>query len=196
MARETIKISSIAIPEPQIVTIDSDSNEPTFPYGFVNQNSIVPPSFKDLNLPHNSFNVFATMAVIRRDEEYIPQSPEPSGLSPISTRSRNVSTTEGWQTPQTTTDDNTFYSEGEPRRVYWDISLDETINSNEPRQVYFLSSPSSAPPPLRRRKRKIEKWAWGCLFLKKGSVAAHVRSMRPALKAQKDTLMLRGKHKL
>ena len=31
MERETITISSVASPEPQIVTIDSDSNERTFP---------------------------------------------------------------------------------------------------------------------------------------------------------------------
>ena len=36
MARETITIASIASPEPQIVTIDSDFNKLTFQYGFVN----------------------------------------------------------------------------------------------------------------------------------------------------------------
>ena len=40
--REMISISSIASPEPQIVTIDDDSNEPTMPYGFRRQLSIVP----------------------------------------------------------------------------------------------------------------------------------------------------------
>ena len=34
MDPETIKISSVASPEAQIVTIESDSNEPTFPYAF------------------------------------------------------------------------------------------------------------------------------------------------------------------
>ena len=33
-ARETITISSVTSPEPQIVTVESDSNEPTIPYGF------------------------------------------------------------------------------------------------------------------------------------------------------------------
>ena len=32
--REMISRSSFASPEPQIVTIDDDSNEPTMPYGF------------------------------------------------------------------------------------------------------------------------------------------------------------------
>ena len=85
MERETITISSVASPEPRIVTIDSDSNEPTIPYGFGSQHPIVPPSLNDLNLPPNPFNEMATMAVIQLDEEYSPQSPEPSIPSPIST---------------------------------------------------------------------------------------------------------------
>ena len=32
--QELITLSSVASPEPQIVTIDSDSNEPMMPYGF------------------------------------------------------------------------------------------------------------------------------------------------------------------
>ena len=124
MEREAITISSLASPEPQIVTIDSDSNEATFPYGFGHHNPIVPPNLNDLNLPPKPFNVSATMAAIRQDEENSPQSPEPSDPSPISTRPMNVSTIEGCETPHTTTDDNTYYSsEGAPRRVYWDFRL-------------------------------------------------------------------------
>ena len=79
-----------ASPEPQIVTIDDDSNEPTMPYGFGRQLPIIPPSLNDLNLPPNPFNILATMAVANNTEEvndnnYSPQSPEPSELSPIST---------------------------------------------------------------------------------------------------------------
>ena len=93
MVRETITISSITSPEPQIVTIDSDSNESTFPYRFGNQNPIMPPNFSDLNLPPNPFNVLANLAVIRADE-YSPQPPELTISSPISTPPRNVSTIE------------------------------------------------------------------------------------------------------
>ena len=57
MATETITVSSVASPEPQIVTIDSDFNEPTFPYGFGNQNPFMPRSRNDLNLQHNPFHV-------------------------------------------------------------------------------------------------------------------------------------------
>ena len=85
---ETITISSVASPEPHIVTIESDSNEPTFPYASGAQNTIVPPSLNDLNLPADSFNVLASMEVIRQDQEDSPQSPEPSDPSPISTPPR------------------------------------------------------------------------------------------------------------
>ena len=117
MARETITIS-VASPEPRIVTIDSDSNEPTTPCGFGSQQAIVPPSLNDLNLARNSFNVLATMAVIQADDAYSPQSQEPSIPSPISTPPMNVSTIEGWETKHTTTDDARYYTDDEPRRVH------------------------------------------------------------------------------
>ena len=152
---ETITTSSVASPEARIVRIDSDSNEPTIPYGFDNQHPIVPPSLNDLNLPPNPFNVLATMAVIRADEEYSPQSPEPSIPSPISTPQKNVSTIEDWERTHTTTVDATFYTDDEPRRVCWDICSSDTFDSNEPRSVSVASSPSSTPPPPRRQKRKL-----------------------------------------
>ena len=88
--REIISISSIASPEPHIVTIDDDSNQITIPYGFGQQLPIVPPSLNDLNLPPNPFNILATMAVVHQtqntyDDNYSPQSQEPSDLSSIST---------------------------------------------------------------------------------------------------------------
>ena len=66
MDPETITISSVASPEPQIVTLDTDSNEPTFPHSFGAQHPIVPPSLNDLNLPPNPSNVLATMEHDRR----------------------------------------------------------------------------------------------------------------------------------
>ena len=167
--REAITLSSVASPEPQIVTIDSDSKEPTFPYGFGHQKPIVPPSLNHINLPPSPFNVLATMAVIRQDEEESPQLPEPTDPSPISTPPMNVSTIEGWETPHTTTDDNTFYSsEREPRRVYWDFSPNETFDSNEPRHVSFASRPYSSPSPPARQKRKL---SMGMSFPQKGRVS-------------------------
>ena len=66
---EPTTFSSVASPEPQIVTIDSDSNEPTFPYAFGTQHPIVPPSLNDLYLPPHPFNVLVRMAVIQQDQE-------------------------------------------------------------------------------------------------------------------------------
>ena len=190
---ESITISSVAFPEPQIVTIDSDSNEPTFLYAFGTQHPIVPPSLNDLNLPPNPFNVLANMAVIQQDQEDSPQSPEPSDPSPISTPPMNFSTIQGWETPHTSTDDNIFYSsENEPRRVYWDLSADETSESNEATRVYPTGSPSSTPPPPPQQKRRL---SMGMSFPKRGSVAAHLRGMRPNPSTKKDTLMLTGKLK-
>ena len=53
MEIEVITVSSVASPEPRIVTLDSDSNDPTIPYGFGSQQPIVRPSLNDLNLPPN-----------------------------------------------------------------------------------------------------------------------------------------------
>ena len=114
-------ISSIASPEPRIFTIDDDSNEPTMPYGFGRQLLIVPPSLNDLNLPPNPFKILNTMTIVTQTQDdnkkYSPESPEPSLPSPISTPPMNVSAYNSWETTHTTTDDNTFYSEDEPRRV-------------------------------------------------------------------------------
>ena len=150
MTRETITVSSVNSPEPRIVTIDSDSNNPTIPYGFDCQHPIVPPSLIDLKLSPNIFNVLATMVVIQADEAYSPQSLEPSIPSAISTPPMKMSTIEGWDTTHTATDDATFYTDDEPRRVYWDISSSNTFDSDEPRNVSVASSPSSNPPPPRR----------------------------------------------
>ena len=108
--REMISISSIASPEPQIVTIDDDSNEPTMPYGFGRQLPIIPPSLNDLNLPPNPCNILATMAIANNTEDandnnYSPESPEPSKLSPISTPPVNVSAFNSWETSYVLHDD-------------------------------------------------------------------------------------------
>ena len=169
-ARETITISSVASLEPQIVTIDPDSNEPTIPYGFGNQHPIVPPSLNDLNLPAKPFNVLANVAVIRTDNEYGPQSPEPSIPSPISLPPINVSSIESWETMHTTTEDATFHSEDEPRRVYWEIFSSETFDSNEQRHVSITSSPFSTPLLPRQQKKKL---SLEMSFPKSGGVSQH-----------------------
>ena len=151
-------VSSIASPQPQIVTISDDSNEPTTPYGFGRQLPIVPPSLNDLNFPPNPFNILATMAVVDYTEDedndgYSPGSPDPSDPSPISAPPMNVSTFNSWETTQTTTDDNTFYSDDEPRRIY-----------------FLPSTPTPSPPP-RKLKRKL---SLGMSFPKEGGVSQHI----------------------
>ena len=181
MEREVITISSVASPEPRIVTLDSDSNDPTITYGFGSQQLIRPPSLNDINLPPNPFNALATMAAIRADDAYSPQSPEPSIPSPTSTPPMNVSTIEGWDTTCTTTDDATFYTDDEPRRVYWDIQKGKKcVCRHEP----FLHTAAST-----KTKKETEN---GDVFSSKGgSEAAHLQGMRAALSSQKDTLLLR-----
>ena len=172
-------LSSIASPEPRIFTIDDDSNEPTMPYGFGRQLPILPPSLNDLNLPPNPFNILDTMAVVTQtqdnNEQYSPESPEPSLPSPISTPPMNVSAYNN--TTHTTTDDNTFYLEDGPRRVYWTSPLGETFESqDELRRIYVLSpSPSPPPSPPRRQKRKL---SLGMSFPKGGECSSP--SAKPA----------------
>ena len=168
-------VSSIASPERQFFTIDDNSNEPTMPYGFGRQLPIVPSNLNDLNLPPNRFYILNTMPVVSQtqddNDEYSPQSPEPSDPSPISTPPMNVSTFNSWETPHTTTDDNTFYSSDEPRRVYWTSSLYQTFDSEDkPRSLHLLSSPSQPAPP-RKMKRKLEI---GMSFPKKGGLSQHI----------------------
>ena len=87
------------------------------------------------------------MTVVQRnptqhDEKYSPQSPGLSDPSPISTPPMNLSTIDGWETPHTTTDFNTSYSQDEPRSVHWTSPLDETFHSEgKPRRIYLQSSP-------------------------------------------------------
>ena len=152
-------ISSIASLEPHIFTIDDVSNEPTMPYGFGRQLPIVPPSLNDLNLPPNPFNIMAAMALANNTEQanddyYSPQSPEPSEPSPKSTPPMNVSAFNQWETSYTTTNDDTFYSSDEPRRIY-----------------FLPPTPSSPPSPPRKMKRRL---SLGMSFPKDGGVLQHV----------------------
>ena len=161
--REMISISSVASPEPQIVTFD-DSNEPTMPYGFGRQFPIVPPSLIDLNLPPKLFIFLATMAIANKtenanDNNYSPEWPEPSEPSTISTPPMNVIAFNSWGTSYTTTDDGTFHSSDEPRRIY-----------------FLPPSPSPPPSPPRRQKKKVEHG--NVLSKRRGSVAAYLRSLR------------------
>ena len=136
-------ISTIAAPQPYIFRINDDSNEPTIPYDFARQLPIAHPSLNYLKLPPKPFNILATMAIANNttdaiDDNYSPQSPEPSESPPISTPPMNVSAFNSWETPYKTTDNDTFYS------------------SDKPRRIYFLPPSSESPPsPPRKLKRRL-----------------------------------------
>ena len=157
--QEIISISSIASPQPHIVTIDDDSNQPTMPYGFRRQLPIVPPSPNDLNLLPNSFIILAAMALANDNEDaninnYSPESSDPSVPFSISTPPMNVSAYNSLETSYTTTDDATFHS------------------SDDPRRIYFLPlSPSPPPSAPRRQKRRL---SLGMSFAKEGGVSQHI----------------------
>ena len=126
------------------------------PYGFGRQLPIVPPSLNDLNLPPNPFNILATMTIANNTQEangnnYSPESPDPSVPSSISTPPMNVSAFNSWETSYTTTEDDTFHSSDEPRRI-----------------CFFPPSPSPPPSPPRRKKRKL---SLGMSFPKEGGVS-------------------------
>ena len=152
-------ISTITSPQPYFFTINGNSNEPMIPYGFGQQLPIVPLSLNNLNLPPNPCNILATMAVANNieednDDNYSPQSPEPSEPSPILTPLMNVSAFKSWETSYTTTNDDTFYSSDEPRRIYC-----------------LPPTPSLLLSPPRKRKRRL---SLGMTFLKDGGLSQHV----------------------
>ena len=118
----------------------------------------------------------ATMAVVHQtqnthDDNYSPQSPEPSELSSISTPPMNVSAFNNCETSYASTDDKTFYTSDEPRRVYWDLSSDDGLGSSLPRNPSVASSPCVTPPPPRAQKRKI---SMGKSFPKDGGVSKYI----------------------
>ena len=168
-----LSISTIGSPQPYIFTINDDSNDPTIPYGFGRELPIVHSSLDDLNLPPNPFNILATMAIVNHtgdanDHNYSPQSPEPSEPSPISTPPMNVSAFASWETSYTTTDNDTFHS------------------SEEPRKIYFLPpSPASPPSPPRKLKRRL---SLGMSFPKEGRVSQHIcEACGQTIPSAKDT---------
>ena len=154
---EHITLSSVASLEAQLITIHSDSNEPTTLYGYGKQDPIVLSSLNNLNLLANPFNILATTEVVHptaatHDDNYSPQSTDQSEPSSISRPSMNRSTIERWETPHTTTDENTLYSD------------------EEPSGIYLLPSSSSPPPPPRKLRQKMSSG----IFLPKRRVSQHV----------------------
>ena len=133
-------------------------------------------SLNDLNLPPNPFIILAAITVVQQnptphDDKYSPQTPEPSNPKPIPTSLMNLSTIDGWETPHTTTNDNTFYSKHKPRRVHWTSLLDELFHSEGKLKRTYLLSGTSPPSPPGKMKRKLEM---GMSSPKRGGVSKHV----------------------
>ena len=74
-AKEAITMSSVNSLGTKIVTLESDSNGPTMPIGYARQQSIIPPSVKNLNLPINPFKVMTPIspAPITKGQTHPPQ---------------------------------------------------------------------------------------------------------------------------
>ena len=143
--REIPTLSSVTSTESDVVTLDDDFNDPEFPYGFEAQQRIVPLSLNNLKTPPNPFNMLATIALVQANptqhgDIYSPQSPKSSEPSPISTPPMNLSTIDGWETPHTTTDDNTSNLEDELTRVHWNSSLIGTFHSEGERNLFAVQS--------------------------------------------------------
>ena len=161
-AMEHITLPSVASPEPQLITIPSDSNEPTIPLAYGRQDPIVPPSLRNLNMPANPFNQLSTMEVVHptvatHDDNYSPYLPEPSESFSISTPPIRISTIEGWEAPHTTADDNTFFQTRSQR-----------------------GSISYHQAHLFHRRPQVDTGIelWKVLSIKRGNVAARLRSLR------------------
>ena len=70
-ARELITISTVAYPEPYIVTIESDSNEPAMPCGYGKKQPVNFRSLDGLNLPMNPFIVMTLASPLPKTEAHI-----------------------------------------------------------------------------------------------------------------------------
>ena len=115
LVREMITISSVATPEPQIVSIASNSNEPTIQYGYRRRAPNIPSCLNDLNLPLNPCNVMTpiSLAAIKKRGTYAPAADDsPTSTttfnkSEILTSSMIVSTVDAWER---SSDVGAFYS--------------------------------------------------------------------------------------
>ena len=95
-AMEIITVSFVASPKPQIKAIESDSNDPTFPYIYGIQHPLINPSLNDINLSANAFIIPVKWAMVPyranpHNDRQSTQSTVPTELSSISTLSMGIS---------------------------------------------------------------------------------------------------------
>ena len=104
LAREVITIPFLASPESRIVTIESDLNKSTVPYGYRIQKLVIPPSVKDMNLPINLFCLLSPLSPATITEktpqflaiDHIPKQEELFDVSNESTQSMMACTIKVW----------------------------------------------------------------------------------------------------
>ena len=172
LAREVNTISSVASPEPQIVTIESNSNEPTIPYGHGWQVPIIPLSLIDFNLPLNPFNVMTCISLAPITEAQLhhveidlsPIQEDVIDVTDISTPSMLVS------------------------------SIRETSSDQTPGHS-ILTSPDESHslrphrPHRRLHDNKRKNWAWECRFLREGECGSTTAkpTVNPYQHAQKKS---------
>ena len=174
-------VSSITGPQPDIVTFDDNFNDPTFPYRLQAQQPIVPPSLNDLILPPNLFNILATMTVVQQnltqhDDNYCPQSPEPSEPSPISAPPMNLSTIDGWETPHTTTDEQHLLFEGRAQTRTLDLSPGWNLPFGSRTQTNLSAAQSIPAVTTSQDEKQVRNKQ--VLSKNRGSVAACLRIQR------------------
>ena len=118
------------------------------------------------------------MTVVQADEAYSPQSPEASIPSQISTPLMNVSTIEGSRTTHTKTDDATFYTDGS-------TGIFRQATPSTPTSREMCLSLRAFPPLRRLHEDKKETKHRDVFSQKRGSVAGHLRGMRPTLTSRR-----------
>ena len=172
--KEVSTIWSVASPEPQIVTIESDSNESTKTVWKWAQQPIHPMSLIGLKLPPNLFNVLNTMALIIPNEEDSPQSPEPK------TRLRFLRHQCMWVPLKSGRHRTQLRA---MPHFTQKTSLGKFFGTFLPATLLTQTNPDQYPsfrvhPPHRfLRGDKREVWPWGCLFLRRG-VSQHTCEAR------------------
>ena len=138
------------------MTIESDINEPTIHYSYGRQQSIIPDSRNDLNLPKESFNkntpispVHITKARPYATANDIPMPQEPSEISEISFPSMML---------------NSVKTKSEVRMFF----------SDEAPKISLALGPYCTPTPPRKQKQEISLER---SILNERKVAAHLQHL-------------------
>ena len=167
MKKETIRISSVASPEPRTVTIDSDSNEPTIPYVFVQSSShcATQPHLSQLTA-----HPFQCVGHYGRDSSgWTIQPPITGAIHPVSNFDATNECGYQWRLG-----DNA-QNNGRRHILYWRRAQTSLFGNFSKRHLWlqwakkriYCFEPFLQTAASTQKKRK-ESWALGCLFPKRG----------------------------